>query len=78
MQKGGILNSHIAKVLADLGHTDTIVSEIADYLYRKECKKLMSRSPSAFPPSQTCSASLLSTCVSKQFISANLWKRKIP
>ena len=24
MQKGGILNSHIAKVLADLGHTDTI------------------------------------------------------
>lgn len=25
MQKGGILNSAIAKVLADLGHTDTIV-----------------------------------------------------
>lgn len=25
MQKGGILNSSIAKVLADLGHTDTIV-----------------------------------------------------
>ena len=24
MQKDGILNSHIAKVLADLGHTDTI------------------------------------------------------
>lgn len=24
MQKGGILNSHIAKILADLGHTDTI------------------------------------------------------
>lgn len=24
MQKGGILNSHIAKVLADLGHTDSI------------------------------------------------------
>ncbi|MDY3973992.1 MAG: D-ribose pyranase [Veillonella caviae] len=24
MQKGGVLNSHIAKVLADLGHTDTI------------------------------------------------------
>lgn len=24
MQKGGMLNSHIAKVLADLGHTDTI------------------------------------------------------
>ncbi|MCY7693397.1 D-ribose pyranase [Bacillus altitudinis] len=28
MKKNGILNSHIAKVLADLGHTDTIV--IAD------------------------------------------------
>lgn len=28
MKKHGILNSHIAKVLADLGHTDTIV--IAD------------------------------------------------
>lgn len=28
MKKSGILNSHIAKVLADLGHTDTIV--IAD------------------------------------------------
>ena len=28
MKKQGILNSHIAKVLADLGHTDTIV--IAD------------------------------------------------
>lgn len=28
MQKGGMLNSAIAKVLADLGHTDTIV--IAD------------------------------------------------
>ena len=25
MQKGGMLNSSIAKVLADLGHTDTIV-----------------------------------------------------
>lgn len=25
MKKKGILNSHIAKVLADLGHTDTIV-----------------------------------------------------
>ena len=25
MQKGGMLNSAIAKVLADLGHTDTIV-----------------------------------------------------
>ncbi|WP_068675047.1 D-ribose pyranase [Oceanobacillus sp. Castelsardo] len=25
MKKHGILNSHIAKVLADLGHTDTIV-----------------------------------------------------
>ncbi|MEK3730954.1 MULTISPECIES: D-ribose pyranase [Paenibacillus] len=25
MKKQGILNSHIAKVLADLGHTDTIV-----------------------------------------------------
>ena len=25
MKKNGILNSHIAKVLADLGHTDTIV-----------------------------------------------------
>lgn len=25
MQKNGILNSHIAKVLADLGHTDQIV-----------------------------------------------------
>ena len=24
MQRQGILNSHIAKVLADLGHTDTI------------------------------------------------------
>jgi len=24
MQRHGILNSHIAKVLADLGHTDTI------------------------------------------------------
>ena len=24
MQRNGILNSHIAKVLADLGHTDTI------------------------------------------------------
>ncbi|MGE6630293.1 D-ribose pyranase [Bacillus sp. NPDC077027] len=28
MKKNGILNSHIAKVLADLGHTDTVV--IAD------------------------------------------------
>ncbi|MGV2619787.1 UNVERIFIED_CONTAM: D-ribose pyranase [Halobacillus marinus] len=28
MKKNGMLNSHIAKVLADLGHTDTIV--IAD------------------------------------------------
>lgn len=28
MKKHGILNSHIAKLLADLGHTDTIV--IAD------------------------------------------------
>ena len=25
MQRQGILNSHIAKVLADLGHTDTIL-----------------------------------------------------
>ncbi|KGP90253.1 ribose ABC transporter [Pontibacillus chungwhensis BH030062] len=25
MKRNGILNSHIAKVLADLGHTDTIV-----------------------------------------------------
>ena len=25
MQRGGMLNSSIAKVLADLGHTDTIV-----------------------------------------------------
>ena len=25
MKKHGMLNSHIAKVLADLGHTDTIV-----------------------------------------------------
>lgn len=29
MKKHGILNSHISKVLTDLGHTDTIV--IADY-----------------------------------------------
>ncbi len=28
MQRGGILNSHIAKVVADMGHTDTIM--IAD------------------------------------------------
>lgn len=28
MKKSGVLNSHISKVLADLGHTDTIV--IAD------------------------------------------------
>ena len=28
MKKHGILNSHIAKLLADLGHTDTVV--IAD------------------------------------------------
>lgn len=40
MQKGGILNSHIAKVLADLGHTDTICIGDCGYPYRPVCRKL--------------------------------------
>ena len=38
MQKGGMLNSSIAKVLADLGHTDTIVIEKVEIAAEMEGK----------------------------------------
>lgn len=39
MQKGGMLNSSIAKVLADLGHTDTIVIGDCGLLYLQAYRK---------------------------------------
>ena len=41
MKRNGILNSHISKILSDLGHTDMIAIADAGLPFRKECSRLM-------------------------------------